>query len=1003
MTHKENGNTTGMLPSLRKLSAENDVWVYTDGSYKTEFGKNEELVIKASWAVVSDDGETFAGPVLNNVVSKNMEDSTGEEITFHFDSINNNLAELMALLMAARYLRNKNYRGTAVVWTDSAWAAQQTNGLSKIHPRTDDEVKDLIQMVRGLFDEIKQGKKVEIKWVKGHDGDEGNEMADKCADLVQKWPGLTKLPNGVVREHEKTDDILLQLIKEWKMVPEKSLDDIDFSHNMHLHPIAKQIRRVTEAKKIATLILLKSLGTMPEKMQEQHWEQVRKMVNITTKQKKGATEAITEGEGTIKALQSVTGCLESGEEEDLADMVMNENYDFVRDMVSTNRQISEWLTKENGKQGRTTQIGAEAEVPDLNGLRRLVDEWFPAAHTWSNEQLAGRVWLVFADLLNECWARKGKDIAELRETYQQTILEIRQKGRDATTQNGQRFSCWVREAMEEEIIKGGLDVEMTRCEKEWLETNNYLAEKLKNANTGYIVQRIRGELLFSTLTRVPREEAIRVWKQGRMCEEMFDALGKMDAEILKFREGVKKGRKMSGAEAQGNDKVTTTAYENERRKGRDDFAGDNIPQEINSKGFNIVLLEVCAGIGGGRRGLEEAMRRAWQRGFQHRLKMVVAWKTNEKAKERYKTMFKDDNTKEMGCVEQMGATTGKMIISPNTRVITTIGTPCQMISKAIFHKKDNDYIGLHAPPSNLIWAAAEGVQRLMVGKNVERAAVVQEMTPAYAVEMEVELNEIFGKPWVARCGGHKWGGSVLAPRTRNFRIDPSIKVSETQHDAEVRDYCTEDGYVWPTERIVPGTSSLPTIRTCIPRLIRQEANKGEGSIGIGSKDREMLKAFQVQYKADPADVRWMKPEHMAALLGYKKEDITKMRQGAECKGKVDKRMGKTKQQWVEEGAERWLDTANFCECGQEVYCENCTDLIEMLGNTWCLKSAAEAVDMALQALENGQRVGLWPKAGKIHQCSSNCPMKKTKKQFDNGMKERMQGGNKGEGNGKCVI
>ena len=81
-----------------------------------------------------------------------------------------------------------------------------------------------------------------------------------------------------------------------------------------------------------------------------------------------------------------------------------------------------------------------------------------------------------------------------------------------------------------------------------------------------------------------------------------------------------------------------------------------------------------------------------------------------------------------------------------------------------------------------------------------------------------------------------------------------------------------------------------------------------------------------------------------------------MRQGAECLGAIGKTMGKTKQQWVDEGAAKWLDTAQFCECGREVYCENCTDLIEMLGNTRCLKSGAEADDMTLQALEKGKRV-----------------------------------------------
>ncbi len=123
---------------------------------------------------------------------------------------------------------------------------------------------------------------------------------------------------------------------------------------------------------------------------------------------------------------------------------------------------------------------------------------------------------------------------------------------------------------------------------------------------------------------------------------------------------------------------------------------------------------------------------------------------------------------------------------------------------------------------------------------------------------------------------------------------------------------------------------------------------------------------------------------MAALLGYQQADVGRLRIGAECLGEIDKKMGKTKMQWEKEGAAKWIDTANFVECGREVYCDNCTGLVEMLGNTWCLKSATEAVDLTLIALEKGYKARNWPKTGKIHICSNNCPLKKTKKQFDLG-------------------
>lgn len=96
----------------------------------------------------------------------------------------NNRMELMAAIEALRSLKS-NYEGEIILWTDSKylkdgitvwihnWKKRGWKKADKKPVLNSDLWKDL--------DAVVQGKNIDWKWVKGHDGEIGNERADELA------------------------------------------------------------------------------------------------------------------------------------------------------------------------------------------------------------------------------------------------------------------------------------------------------------------------------------------------------------------------------------------------------------------------------------------------------------------------------------------------------------------------------------------------------------------------------------------------------------------------------------------------------------------------------------------------------------------------------------------------------------------------------------------------------------------------------------------------------
>ena len=163
-------NTASPGSETKKAPEGPHVRVYTDGSGSKG---RASAASPAGWGFVVFDDSARAhkacGPVLTTDTSPYyLGASVGS----------NNTAEISAIMESILYLLRSATPPTKVtIYYDSKWAAQMTRGLSR--PKKHNQ---LIFNARACYEKLKNISEIEWVWIKGHTGNQGNELADALAE-----------------------------------------------------------------------------------------------------------------------------------------------------------------------------------------------------------------------------------------------------------------------------------------------------------------------------------------------------------------------------------------------------------------------------------------------------------------------------------------------------------------------------------------------------------------------------------------------------------------------------------------------------------------------------------------------------------------------------------------------------------------------------------------------------------------------------------------------------
>ena len=167
-----NGNTTTEEAQqsnyrMRKLSRVGQLFIYTDGSLQNGVG---------GWAVVVEGQQNSWGVVTADIT---ISGSTTTELF----AIHQALARIASSRSWERPLE-------ITIFSDSAEAIRFSLGLHSPTSGTSDSI--LCNLITRKLDELELSHSVTLKWLKAHAGIEGNELADKLADLAVRSHFLKK-------------------------------------------------------------------------------------------------------------------------------------------------------------------------------------------------------------------------------------------------------------------------------------------------------------------------------------------------------------------------------------------------------------------------------------------------------------------------------------------------------------------------------------------------------------------------------------------------------------------------------------------------------------------------------------------------------------------------------------------------------------------------------------------------------------------------------------------
>lgn len=139
--------------------------VYTDGAVKDNKNANKKSLIGGIGVYSSD---------------------YGYSVSESFSDASNNKAELKAILKALTLLEKEESKPT-IIWTDSVYSIKCCTTWYQKWEQNDWKTSkgcDVLNqdLIKDVLSKLKNMKHVSLKYVKGHNGDYGNEKADQLAN-----------------------------------------------------------------------------------------------------------------------------------------------------------------------------------------------------------------------------------------------------------------------------------------------------------------------------------------------------------------------------------------------------------------------------------------------------------------------------------------------------------------------------------------------------------------------------------------------------------------------------------------------------------------------------------------------------------------------------------------------------------------------------------------------------------------------------------------------------
>lgn len=290
------------------------------------------------------------------------------------------------------------------------------------------------------------------------------------------------------------------------------------------------------------------------------------------------------------------------------------------------------------------------------------------------------------------------------------------------------------------------------------------------------------------------------------------------------------------------------------------------------------------------------------------------------------------------------------------RILVLSGTPCKSISRGCVRNPNRRFFGLHADPSRIWWLAYQGINRLqqdhhqwmfLMVENVVPASVtdLQELDSTAGFRMEMNVPPEFGAPrrrfiWTSV---HFNPGSLPTPN-RPFETPAKL-------------FSLPQGWKYPH------SSGLPCVRAIFPFLFWKYATE---DTSLSQQDRMVVEQCLLWHE-QTASLRLPTISIWGSVMGLHPNLIAILLITHPCIGNL---------------VAHTSTSTKRAPCGQWAYCDNCSSILTMMGESWHLEVSSHYVYQAMkeflsQSLEPESFYHMFQYTVPVHRCDNLCVMQRT--------------------------
>ena len=410
----------------------------------------------------------------------------------------------------------------------------------------------------------------------------------------------------------------------------------------------------------------------------------------------------------------------------------------------------------------------------------------------------------------------------------------------------------------------------------------------------------------------------------------------------------------------------------------------------------MIVINTCAGTGISDLALKTALSQLAADGLQVEVLRAYRYEIDSDARLMSESLMHQEilwSMEERGPMNEASETQTAANASDTVMIVRMSATPCQTLSRGIFHHRHGSRVGPHAPPSNLMWQDVL-TSSMIQDCRPDHVSIKEQVIPAIAA-WEDMMDMVMGHKNIQDGANHL----ECATRERLYYTSPQIDhifqdppgtrfVLHRRRNLRLFEIHGAQ-FLWPADKGIQ-TKPVPTIKAVYPWLLERQSDPQQARPLTGS-ERYYVQQLRLRSITGPPQYVYAGPHQLAMWLGLTPAQALKACRPFPCQGEVEPVYGLPREEFEEGGSHFHMPKPPeevYRRCQVQRLCYNCGRAATLLGTAWCLPSAAEIIYKTIATAILAKHKAIVPNhfsfqpMQSCHRCGDQCHLAELREDLD---------------------